>query len=48
MLKLSLFEGEQKLTVFVSVPLNANELLLPTQRAELQELKSFYRTQTCT
>jgi len=29
MLKLSLFEGEQKCTDFVSVPLNANELLLP-------------------
>jgi len=32
MLKLSLFEGEQKNTVFVSVPLNANEV------AGLQEL----------
>jgi len=36
MLKLSLFEGEQKHTVFLSVPLNANELLLPAQRAELK------------
>ena len=47
MLKLSLFEGEQKRTVFVSVPLNANELLLPAQRVELQQLVSFYLTQTC-
>ena len=45
MLKLSLFEGEQKRTVFVSVPLNANELLLPAQGAELQQLAL---TQTCT
>jgi len=36
MLKLSLFEGEPKHSIFVSVPLNANELLLPAQRAELQ------------
>ena len=48
MLKLSLFEDEQKRTIFVSVPLNANELLLPAQRAELQQLVSFYLTQTCT
>ena len=48
MLKLSLFEDEQKQTVFVCVPLNANELLLPAQGAELQELVSFYPTQTCT
>jgi len=41
MLKLLLFEGEQKHTVFVSVPLNANELLLPAQGAELQQLVSF-------
>jgi len=40
MLKLSLFEGEQKRTVLVSVPLNANELLLPAKGAELQELVS--------
>jgi len=41
MLKLSLFEGEQKRTIFfVSVSLNANELLLLAQRAELQELLS--------
>jgi len=39
MLKLSLFEDEKKKrTVCVSVPLNANELLLPAQKAELQEL----------
>ena len=44
MLKLSLFEGEQKHTVFVPVPLNANELLLLTQWAELQRLLSFYLT----
>jgi len=31
MLKLSLFEDVQKHTVFVSIPLNANELLLPAQ-----------------
>jgi len=37
MLKLPLFEVEQKRTVFVSVPLNANELLLPAKGAELQE-----------
>ena len=48
MLKLSLFEGEQKRTVFVCVPLNANELLLPAQGAELQQLVSFYLTQACT
>jgi len=30
------------------VPLNANELLLPVQGAELQELVSFYLTHTCT
>jgi len=45
---MSLFEGEQKCTVFVSVPLNANELLLPAQGAVLQQLVSFYLTQTCT
>ena len=32
----------------MSVPLNANELLLPAQGAELQELVSFYLTHTCT
>ena len=48
MLKLSLFKGEQKRTVFVSVPLYANELLLPAQGAELQQLVSFYLTHTCT
>jgi len=31
---------------FVSVPLNANELL--AQGAELQQLMFFYLTQTCT
>ena len=30
----------------MSVPLNANELLLPAQGAELQELVSFYLTHT--
>jgi len=40
MSKLSLFEGEQKRIVFVSVPLKANELLLPAQRVELQQLVS--------
>ena len=40
MLELSLFEGEQKTHRFVSVPLNANELLLPAQGAELQQLVS--------
>jgi len=40
-LKLSFLEGEQKHTVFVCVPLNANELLLWGQGAELQQL-SFY------
>jgi len=40
LLNWSLFEGKQKRTVFVSVPLNANELLLPAQGAGL--------TQTCT
>jgi len=44
MLKLSLFEGEEKRTVFVSVPLNANELLLPTQRADIQQLLSFFNS----
>jgi len=48
MLKLSLFEGEQKTHLFVSVPLNANELLLLAQRAEPQQLVSFYLTQTHT
>jgi len=38
MLKFSLFEGEHKCTAFVSVPLNANELLIQAQRAELQQL----------
>jgi len=42
MLKLSLFEGEQKRTVFVYVPLNANELLFSAQGAELQQLVSLY------
>jgi len=37
MLILSFFEGEQK-NVVLCVPLNANKLLLPAQRAELQEL----------
>jgi len=31
-------------TVCMCVPLNANELLLPVQGAELQELVSFYLT----
>jgi len=44
MLKLSLFEDEQN-TPFLCVPLNANELLLPAQRAELQQPMSFYLTQ---
>jgi len=43
MLNLSLFEGEQKRTVFVSVPLNVNELLLLAKGAV-----SFYLTHTCT
>jgi len=33
---------ESKNPPFLSVPLNANELLLPAKRAELQELVSFY------
>jgi len=41
---LSLFEGEQKRIVVVSVPLNANELL--AKRAELQELVFLNRSQT--
>jgi len=43
-LNLSLFEGEQKRIVVVSVPLNANELL--AKRAELQELVFLNRSQT--
>jgi len=42
-----LFEGEQKRSVFVSVPLNVNELLLLAQMAELLQLVSFYLTHTC-
>jgi len=34
-------------TVFVSIPLNANELLLSDQWAELQQFVFFYLTQTC-
>jgi len=47
MLNVFLFEGEQK-RVVLCVPLNANELLLPAKRAELQELcvsSSDYLTQ---
>jgi len=41
MLQLSLFEGKQKRTVFMFVPLNANELLLlSAQGVELQQLVS--------
>jgi len=39
---------ESKNPPFLSVPLNANELLLPAKRAELQELVSFYLTWICT
>jgi len=42
MLKLSNLRVSKK-HLFVYVPLNANELLLPVQRAELQQ--SFYLTQ---
>jgi len=53
MLKLSLFEGEQKCTDFVSVPLNANELLLPAGFNPLtvygfNRLCPLHLTQTCT
>jgi len=41
---LSLFEGEQKRVVVVSVPLNANELL--AKRAELHELEFLNQSQT--
>jgi len=34
-------------SLFVSAPLNANELLLPAQEAELQQLCPF-TSQTCT
>jgi len=36
MLKLLLFEGEQKHTVFVFVPLNKNELTFSAKRADTQ------------
>jgi len=45
MLKLYIYKGEQKRTV-LSVPLNANELLLIAQRAELQQ--SPFTSQTST
>jgi len=38
MLNLSLFEGEQKCSVFVCVPLNANELLLPRRGRSFKSL----------
>jgi len=37
-----------KLSRFVTVPLNAKELLLPGQGAELQQFVSFYLIQVCT
>ncbi len=39
LLKLPFLGCEPKRTVFEYVALNANELLLPEKRAELQELK---------
>ncbi len=42
LLKLSLLGYEPKRTDFEYVALNANELLLPEKRAELQELKLWY------
>jgi len=51
LLELPLLGYEPKRAVFVRVPLNVNELVLPTpfqKRAELQELKLWHSNKHCT
>ncbi len=46
LLKLPLLEYEPKRAVFMSFPLNANELVFPEKRAEFQKLMLQYSSNT--